>query len=169
MNKKAESFGDLLFDNVIYLILLVMFIIGFMYYIYARADGAETWGDYYAKEIVKVINFAEPGDEVWLDVHKGSEIAVKKKVKSLSEMFTIDNVQNKVCVKLGLGRRTCYSYFNEVDIIGWNILPSEGKDESGQSTKNLLYFRVVDVQKKENVGSVGGVVGGENSGVINEA
>lgn len=146
MNKKAEI-GDVLIDNVIHLIFLALFFIGMVWFVASYQNGAAIWEDYYAKEIVKVINFAEPRDEVWLDVHNATEIAKKNKLASFSEIFQLDNVKNEVCVKLNKGKKTCYSYFNDVDVVNFGLKLAEGKNDEGKSV-NLLYFKVIEVQNK---------------------
>lgn len=141
MNKKA-GVGDILLDNLIYLILLVIFIAGMFAIILQLKNGASVWEDYYAKEIVKAIDFANPGDKACLDVQKATEIAEKNSVKSFSEIFTIDNSANEVCVKLSLGRKTCFNYWNELDIVNVNL-----KFGLGENEKNRLCFEFIEVQK----------------------
>ena len=70
----------------------------------------------YAKEISKLINIAKPGDVITIDVKQASDVAFDNKVLSKSETFVIDNSKKQICVKLGLGKRTCYSYFNDVAV-----------------------------------------------------
>ena len=136
MNRKAS---ETLWDNAIYFILAVIFFSGLMYYILNQKNGASIWEDYYAKEISRVINLAKPGDVITLDIHKATEIAQKNKLSSNSEIFTFDNKNNEICVKLSLGRKKCYSYFNNVDIINQRI-------EFGVPI-NILKF---DIWEKQN-------------------
>ncbi len=143
MNKKA----DLMMSYVIYIILLVMFVGGMLWHIEQKRNGADLWGEFYVKEIVKAIDFSRGRDEIWIDVHKATEIALKNEV-GFSEIFRIDNLKNEVCVKLGKGGRKCFNYFNDVDVI-YELKLSEGKDEKGESNINLLYLKVVDKQIKE--------------------
>lgn len=152
INRKGE-FGELLFSNVSYLVLLIIFFVGILYFVMQQQEGAGVWEDYYAKEIVKMIDFSNAGDNICLDVHRATEIAQKNNVKSFSEIFGIDNVGNEVCVKLSKGRKTCFSYFNRVDVVNVELKLAEGRDESGRNV-NLLCFNISDVQKKE---------GGENA------
>ena len=140
MNKKGES---LLTGNTIYLILLLMFTAGMFYFLLEQANGSSVWGDYFVKEVVKTIDFAEPGDNLCLDVHKATEIAKKNRLESFSEIFRVDNVNNEVCVKLSLGRRNCISYFNEVDVVNAELKLAEGKNEDGQDI-NLFCFSIVE-------------------------
>ena len=136
MNKKAQS--NVLMNNISRLILLAIFIAGIFAVIWQQSNGAGVWEDYYAKEIVKSIDLAKQGDEVTLDVQKGTEIAFKNGVGK-SEIFNFNNVNNEVCVKLSAGRSTCFNYFNDVDITDPNV-------ELGVPI-NVLHFSVKESVK----------------------
>ncbi len=114
MNKRAET-GELIKDTAVYLILLVLFFAGMVFFVFSQKDGAAAWSDIYAKEIVKVINLAEPGDEIELDVQKITGIAIQNEV-NVDKIFYFDNEKKEVCVRLTTGRRSCYGYFNDVKI-----------------------------------------------------
>ena len=115
MNRKA-SVGEILWDNAIYLVLSVIVFVGMLLVIWQQMGGASVWEEYYAKEISKLINMAEPGDEITISVKKATDIAFDNEVFSRSEIFQFDNSKNEVCVKLSKGKKTCYSYFNNVDV-----------------------------------------------------
>jgi len=149
MDKKGEG-GDILYDVIIYLILLVIFFVGMLYYVLQQQGGAAIWEEYYAKEIVKMIDFSRAEDEFFFDVQRASEIAKKNGVLNFNKMFSFDNAAHEVCVKLNVGRKTCYSYFNDVDIINADLKFAEGKNEEREDV-NVLYFKIVEKQKK-NVG-----------------
>lgn len=118
MNKKAIS---IVMTNLVYLILLVIVTMGMLFYIQSKQNNASIWAEYYVEELSKLVNFAKPGDIITFDVHKATEIAYKKQVSSRSEIFSFDNPNNEICVKLSVGRKTCYSYFNNVDVISKGI------------------------------------------------
>lgn len=142
MNKKGDS--GILSSIVIYTILLAMFLFLMYTFIGAQNDGAAIWEEYYASEIVKMINLAGSGEgvesEIQLDVYKATEIAQKKGV-GFSDIFSFNNEQNDFCVKLSKGRKTCYKYFNDVDIVDMDI-------KTGVPG-NVLRFRLVEPQKRE--------------------
>ncbi len=134
-NSKGEL-GDFLLDNVVFLILLVVFFSGMLYFILQQQEGASVWEEYYAKEIVKIIDFSERGDKACMDVHKATEIAKKNNIASFSEIFRFDNSANEICVKLSRGRKTCFNYFNELDVVNLDLrLGVPG---------NVLCFDIVD-------------------------
>ncbi len=118
-NRKAE--GDQVLGTVVYIILVLLFFIGMFYYVSLQRNGAAASEDFYAKEISKVINFAHPGDQIVFDVQTPTEIAAKSGIKDSKEIFNFDNTNKQVCVKLSAGIRSCYSYFNNVNISDWKI------------------------------------------------
>ena len=71
MNKGGEI-GEQVTDSVIYLILVMLFVAGLIIFVSSQRNGAALWSDIYAKEIAKVINLAEPGDEIHLNIHKAT-------------------------------------------------------------------------------------------------
>lgn len=132
MNKRAET-GEIIKETAIYLILLVLFFAGMVYFVFSQRDGAAVWSDIYAKELVKIINLAQIGDEIELDVQKITGIAIKNEV-NLDKVFSFENKKKEICVRLSTGRRGCYSYFNDVDV-------KDVKLELGVPI-NILRFRI---------------------------
>ena len=97
------------------------------------------------KEIVRIIDTAEPGQEVYLDVTLATTIAFKNE-KGKSEIFNFDNEGNSVTVSLTRFGSTRFSYFNDVDIVDWRLeVPSRGAG----AEVNRLYFRIVEVQRDD--------------------
>lgn len=111
MNRKGS---EVWIDAVIYIILLAFFSAGLMLLIGMQQNGAGIWSKYYASEIVKVVNGAEPGDAINLNVHRATEIALKNKVMNDNEIFTFRGNTHEVCVKLSSGKKSCIYYFNDV-------------------------------------------------------
>jgi hypothetical protein len=117
MNKKA-----VLVSNVIYIAILVgaMALLGA--FIYNQSNGASIWEDYYAKELTRIVNTAEPGENVTLDIHKATEIAGKNGISDYETTFEFHNQKNEICVRLSKNQKDCYSYFNDVDITEYKII-----------------------------------------------
>src|SRR3989344_8693837 len=93
MNKKGDTNTWVSFS---FLIISVVFIIAFVIFIRRQMNGAAVWEDYYAKEIVKVINLAKPGDVIELNVHQGTVSAKKNNVNTYGDLFRIDNTHKEV-------------------------------------------------------------------------
>ena len=147
MNKKGES-QDLLKGNLVYLILLVIFFVVMLYFVLNEQEGADIWADYYAKEIVKVVDFSKARDGICLDVHKATEIAQENEVESFSEIFQADNIENEVCVKLSRGVKRCFKYFNNVDVVNLDLKLIGGKNEEEERV-NVLCFDINEARKNE--------------------
>lgn len=115
MNKKADIMG-IVGDNVIYIILLILFFIGMLFFVYSKSNGANIYEDYYAKEIAKMIDMAKPGDDFAIDIKQVSLVAQKNKMGNYEEIFSFNNIKNEVCVKLTSAKGRCFSYFNNVSV-----------------------------------------------------
>ena len=137
MNKKAQN--DEIFEVAIYTILLVIFVVPLSIFVYQNMNGASVWEDFYAKEIARVVNLGEAGDVIKLDVHKATEIGRKNDVP-FSEMFNFRNEKNEICVRLSRGR-TCYDYFNDIDVIDISLDLGVGKDGG-----NVLNFKIAEIK-----------------------
>jgi hypothetical protein len=143
MNKKGD-FGDLLAKNLIYLVIAVIAVSALMIYIGMNANGAGVWEDFYAKEISgKIVNFAQVGDEVILNVQKASEIALKNGVNK-DAMFTFDNKNKEVCVKLRLAGSTCFAYFKNIQ-----VEKCEFKLGLAEGAGNTITFNLYNSNKAE--------------------
>ena len=137
MNRRASD--NVLMNNAIYIILTVTAFTLTFFIVRSHYNGASTWEEFYSKELTKVINLAEQGDAIILDVHKATEIAIDNEVP-FREIFEFDNVNKEVCVKLSKGRKTCYSYFNNVDVVNYEV-------KIAQPEKNVLAFEIREAQK----------------------
>lgn len=122
---------------VAYFILLVLFFVGSLYYVTWLQDGAALWEDVYAKEIVRVIERAQPKEEVTLDVHVLTELALAHG-GDLKEIVRFDNVLHTVSVSTRPGLGTTYGYFNDVQIIDDRV------EVPGVKGKNVLRFVVTN-------------------------
>jgi hypothetical protein len=136
MNKKALF--NLTANEVAYVILLALAVVLTFMVIWKYTGNAGTWQEYYAKEIVRVIDASKPGDNIGLDVQKGTEVAKRNGVDLLKgNMFNFDSKNQEVCVLLSKGSATCYSYFNYVTIV------SDSQPIEFGVPNNVLHFNVV--------------------------
>ena len=145
MNKRGELMDNIAINYVIYILIVVILVIFLFFNVMAFQDKAAVWEDFYVKEIVRIIDTAEPGQEVYLDVTLATTIAFKNE-KGKSEIFNFDNEGNSVTVSLTRFGSTRFSYFNDVDIVDWRLeVPSRGAG----AEVNRLYFRIVEVQRDD--------------------
>ena len=122
-------------DQVIYLLLLAVFVALMWGFLRQQQSGAVVWEDYYVKEIAQAVNAAEPGDVLRLDVHTATEVAQKNHVPDLQQIFFFDQETQEVCGQFSLGDRTCFAYVNDVKV-AWRI------DLGARSGKNVLVLEV---------------------------
>jgi len=139
MNKKARI-GDIMMDNVIYLILLIIFFAGMFTFVNSKTGGASFWEDYYAKEITRVVDSSMPGDIIYLDVQKATEIAQGNKITNFEDMFKFNNLENEVCVKLSRGRASCFNYFNDVSV----TFDDSGRFVHYAEPVNRLHIKIIE-------------------------
>jgi len=138
MNRKAES--ALLMSNVVYLIIVVLFLIGVYAFMFQQREGAGVWEDYYSKEISKIVNLASGEEKVVLNVHKGTVIAKRNGISDFNDIFKFNNEKKEICVQLNINKKTCYYYFNDVEI-------RDVKIELGVP-ENLIHFRIISNEGK---------------------
>jgi len=117
MNKR----GNLLESNLVFLIVATLFIVGMFLFVSNYKNGAALQEDFYAKEIAYLINAAEPGTEVKLDVTDAMRLAEKNDVADLTQIIQIDNENQEVIVSLTPGAGKAFPYFNNVVIYNQRI------------------------------------------------
>lgn len=139
--EKRGTLGEILWDNAFHLLVVVIFIFGMVLFVNSWQGGGAFWERYYAVEISKMINVAQPGEEITLDVTKATEIAKSNNVADLRKIVNIDNENAEVCVHLSQGRSSCYSYFNDLLVVDEQI------NFGLSGNKNVLVFRVVERTK----------------------
>lgn len=136
-NTKGETLS---FTTVIGVVFVAVITISLMTFIISYRNNGAIWEEWYAKEIARAINLAQPGDEITLDIHKATEIAKNNNLQSYSEIISFDNSAKEVCVKLSAGRKSCYPFFNKVDVVDWKIVLA-GEYVEGNPV-NILTFSI---------------------------
>ena len=121
--------SSVLSAEAIYVILLVLFTAGVLYYLYDSSNSAHVWEDFYAKQTATFLNSAFVGEEVTFDIQPAIKVAKRNgiDISKPENLIKIDALNNEVCVKLSKGSGNCYTYFNEVAVKDIKtILNSEG-------------------------------------------
>ena len=120
MNKKAEI-GESMFNNIIYIVLvLLVFSLNYAS-LSIHKNGAAVWQEYYSNEIVKAIELSKPGDQIILDVQSGVLIAGKSSYQDFKNMFSFNDNSREICSQFSHVGKTCYYYFNNVEIDNMNV------------------------------------------------
>lgn len=133
--------ASIVMDNLIHIIIFAMFFSIMFWGISSYSNGSALLEDIYAKEIVRVINTAEPGMSFKIDISKIAAVA-NKNGKNFADIVYIDNVQNEVRVSSRLNTGTAYKFFNEVDIVNFRV-----EAVSGDSLGTKFIFEVKEKQK----------------------
>ncbi len=133
---KKRGIGGPLMENLVYILFAVVFLM-MMFLGVVRAGSSSTlYEQIYAKQIVLVIDKAEPGIEVKLDIYDLYNLARENKFSG--EVVKIGNTENKVSVKVVDGKGYDFYYFNDVNIV-WSLDKKERK----------LYLKFVEKEDGE--------------------
>jgi len=113
--RKISKRGNILTENIIFLVLNLLFVMILILFIFSRMGSATVLEERYAKQIALSLDSAEPG----MRIHIGMEKAINKAKKELGEESLDDLVKingNLVTVRLQEGSGYTYSFFNDVDV-----------------------------------------------------
>ena len=120
--------GQILVENIIFIILNLIFISILILFIYLKSGGEAVLEEKYSKQIALIIDSAKPG----MTIHLNMEDAIKKaneNGQNLNEIISVEG--NTVDVKLRDKGGNTYSFFNDVDV---SIFP----DTSSQPVKEYV-------------------------------
>jgi hypothetical protein len=119
MNKR----GTILIENVIFIILNLVFITILVLFLFRQGNGAIVLEQSYAKNIALLIDSAKPVTEMKLNMEDAMDLAEKNGV-SRNEIVKING--NVVRVKLSQKGGYEYSFFNSVDVTAYpDVLPEK--------------------------------------------
>jgi len=129
MERRGDT--NLIMTNIIYLLLFIFFFMVMFWFVNSYSDRSAFYEDFYSKEIVSIINKAEPGMEIKIDVSRVAVIAFKK-TKPIEDIIYVDNVNNQIIVSSRLNAGTSFGFFNDVDIVEWKTEGPSGRPENTQ-------------------------------------
>ncbi len=105
--------GNILTENIIFIILNLVFLSILIAFLVSRMSAAAVLEEMHAKQIALMIDSAEPGMTINLNMENAIKIAKKSGI-SLSDIVMIND--NVVTVKLREKGGYSYSFFNNVDV-----------------------------------------------------
>ena len=111
-NKKGEEPG--VFDNVIFIILNLVFFLAMMFFIFRASSGAMVYEQAYAKEIALLLDESKANTTFIIDMTEGVQIAEKS--KKTSEIVSINNLNKEVSVSLIEGEGYKFNYFSDYNV-----------------------------------------------------
>ena len=109
---KLRKKGNILTENIIFIILNLIFISILILFLFSKVGAAAVLEEKYAKQIALIIDSAEPG----MVIHLNMEDAIKKAEKEGLDIRRLVTIQNNiVTVRLQEGSGYSYSFFNDVE------------------------------------------------------
>ena len=111
MRRMINKKGNILTENIIFIILNLVFLSILIIFLFSKMGGAAVLEEKYAKQISLIIDSAEPGMTIYLNMNDAIKIA-KKENRNLDNVISIQN--NIVSVQLREKGGHSYSFFNDV-------------------------------------------------------
>ena len=114
--RKTGKRGNILTENIIFIVLNLAFIAILLLFLFSRTESESVLEEKYAKQISLLIDAAEPGMRIHLEMEDAIEKAAKNEVNP-REIVTING--NVVTIKLsekGNNPKSSYSFFNDVGV-----------------------------------------------------
>jgi len=111
MRRMINKKGNILTENIIFIILNLVFLSILIIFLFSKMGGAAVLEEKYAKQISLIIDSAEPGMTIYLNMNDAIKIA-KKENRNLDNVISIQN--NIVSVQLREKGGYSYSFFNDV-------------------------------------------------------
>jgi len=134
MIKKRVKKGQILTENVIFIILNLIFLTILVLFIYSKSGGEAVLEEKYAKQIALIIDGARPGMTIVLNMEDA--IAKANDKFDLTKVVSISG--NTVTVKLREKGGYSYEFFNDVDV---SINPNIGANQIKISKE---YFFIIN-------------------------
>ncbi len=109
---KLNKRGDILIENVLFIVLNIIFVSILILFLFKQGSGAILLEQTYSKQIALMIDSAKPVMEIKLNMEKAQKIAEENKV-DFDEAVSITG--NVVKIKLSQKGGYEYSFFNDVE------------------------------------------------------
>ena len=114
--------GNILVENLIFIILNILFLTILVLFLYRQGNGAIVLEQSYAKNIALLVDAGRPIMEMKLNMEEAMNLAEKNGLKR-EEIVKITG--NTVTVKLSDKGGYSYSFFNNVDVTAYPDIPTE--------------------------------------------
>jgi hypothetical protein len=134
MRRLINKKGNILTENIIFIILNLVFLSILVVFLFSKMGSAAILEEKYAKQIALILDSAEPGMTIHLNMKDAIKIA-KKENRDLNNIISIqDNVVN---VQLREKGGYSYSFFNDIDYdIDFSVYP----DVSSEPVEEYIIF-----------------------------
>jgi len=140
MNKK----GNLLTENVIFIVLNLIFLSILIGFIFLQGAGKVVIEQNYAKQIALLIDSSEPGTDIILNVRS----LVDEKDKNFPWRELIKVSGNTVFVKLSEDSRARYDFFSDVEV---TVNPNTPEPKN---SKDVVEYKIIIRNKQVLEGDI---------------
>lgn len=130
-NLVDDKRGNILTENVIFIILNIIFISILILFITSRTGNDALTEEKYAKQIALMIDSAKPGMEIHLNMEDAFESAEDNNFEG--QIVSINNNENSVRVQLREKGSHSYHFFNNVSV-------SSYPDTSEEEIKDYVFI-----------------------------
>ena len=113
MNKKKGKKANVLLENLIFIILNLVFLSILIFFAYSKLGAEKPLEEKYSKQIALILDSAKPEMKIILNMDDASEKAEKNKFPEKSIVHISKNI---VTVKTREKGKESYSFFNDVEI-----------------------------------------------------
>ena len=124
MIKRGSKKANLLTENIVFIILNLLFFMILILFIFSKTGDAAVLEEKYAKQIALIVDSAKPGMEISLNM----EDAIKKANDEGWKGKIVEIQDNIVMVKLREKGSYSYSFFNNFELSKLYFYPNEGKE-----------------------------------------
>jgi len=130
MRKLVNKKGNILTENIIFIILNLIFLSILIIFLFSKTGTAALLEEKYAKQIALILDSAEPGMIISLNMGDAIKIANKEN-RDLNNIVSVQD--NIVKVQLDEKGEYSYSFFNNIDV---SVYPNR----SAQPIKEYIIF-----------------------------
>ncbi|MDP3987003.1 MAG: hypothetical protein Q8P81_02140 [Nanoarchaeota archaeon] len=111
--KRRNKKGNILTENIIFIILNIVFLSILMLFLFSKMGSAAVLEEKYAKQIALIIDSAEPAMAIDLEMEDAMDVAAKEGMNSRD---IVEIKENLVTVRLRSEGGYSYSFFNDVAV-----------------------------------------------------
>lgn len=134
MRKLLNKRGNILTQNIIFIILNLVFLSILIIFLFSKTGNAALLEEKYAKQIALILDSAKPGMRIFLDMEDAIKIAEKEN-RDIKKIVSVQD--NVVTVQLREKGSYSYSFFNDLDYdTDFFIYP----DDSSELIKEYVIF-----------------------------
>lgn len=138
--EKPNARGEILVENVIFIVLNVIFLSILIFFLFKQGSGAVLLEQTYSKQIALMVDSARPVMEIKLNMEKARIISEENKIDFGEAVSIAGNVVKVRLIEKG-GYE--YSFFNDVEV---QAFPE--KNEQNEYTG--IYIFTINEKKSEN-------------------